>query len=94
MDDVLHYFAGRDGHEEPAKVSIYDVWVHAQRVRLEVTDRGEAAGITRFSVVAFAVDVPEADRENNRYGVSVGNPDATVDGALSMVHWNIFEQER
>lgn len=93
MDDVLNYFAGRQGYEEPALVTTYDVWVRGQRVRLEVTDRGAAGGSTRYSATAFSVDVPESERDVNRRGLSVGNPDSTVVGALEMVHWNVFEQE-
>jgi hypothetical protein len=93
MDDVLSYFAGRKGYEEPTKVTIYDVWVHGQQVRLEVMDRGEAEGRSRFSVTAFSVDVAEAEREVNSHGLSVGNPESTVQDALSMVHWNVFEQQ-
>lgn len=49
-------------------------------------DRGEAEGSIRFSVTAFSVDVPEAERVMNSRGLSVGNPESTVHDALSMVH--------
>lgn len=91
MEEFLNYFAGREGYEEPAQITIYDVWIKGQEVRLELTDRGAAAGRQRYSVTAYSVEVPEMDRVVNSHGLSIGNPDETIEGALSMVHWNVFE---
>lgn len=91
MEDILNYFAGRAGYEEPAQITIYDVWIKGQQVRLELTDRGEVEGPLRYSVTAYSVDVPASERVVNTHGLSVGNPDRSIDGALSMVHWNVFE---
>jgi hypothetical protein len=50
-----------------------------QEVKIEVQDMGPDAGETRYSVVASLVDKPEK--------FTSGNPAASVDVALAMVHW-------
>jgi hypothetical protein len=91
MEEMLNYFAGREGYDEPAQVTIYVVWIKSQEVRLELADRGAAQGVQRYAVTAYSVDIPEADRMINSYGLSIGNPDETIEGALSNVHWNVFQ---
>lgn len=91
MEDILNYFAGREGYDEPAQITIYDVWIKSQQVRLELTDRGATQGAQRYAVTAYSVDVPATDRVINSHGLSIGNPDETIEGALSNVHWNVFE---
>jgi uncharacterized membrane-anchored protein len=91
MEEILNYFAGREGYVEPAQVTIYDVWIKGQQVRLELVDRGDAEAGQRYAVTAYSVDVPVADRVVNSHGLSIGNPDETIKGALFNVHWNVFE---
>jgi hypothetical protein len=91
MDEVFDFFNGRDKFSEPAAVSYYDVERDGWAIRVEVADRGAAATSNRFSVTAFAPDIPEEDRIVNQYAYTVANPDATITDALFNAHWNVFE---
>lgn len=81
----------RHNFDDAARVETYELYINGRRVRVEVIDRGDAAGNTRYSVTAFMPDIPEVDRKNNSYALTVGNPEATILDALFVAHWNVFE---
>lgn len=91
MDEVLSFFDNQSGMSEGSKISHYEVVIGNHAVRVEIFDRGEGSGSSRFSVIAYTPDVPEAEREVNSVGYAVGNPDPTLQGALHEVHWNVFK---
>lgn len=54
----------------------------AHCIRMDLTDRGEDVGANRYSVMAYAPEIPEESRVVNSYGFTAGNPDDTIRGAL------------
>ena len=94
MNEILSFLNSRSNFDDAGQVETFELYIEGRRVRVEVLDRGDAAGSVRYSVTAFMPDVPEADREVNSYALTVGNPEATVRDALLVAHWNVFESSK
>lgn len=92
MDEILDYLDRR--FEEPAEVRTYDVYIADRPVRVEVKDHGASTGALRYSVYAYSPDIDADKRVMNSHGESLGNPDDNVQGALSNVHWVVFENRK
>jgi hypothetical protein len=91
MDEIRDFLSSLDAASEASRVHLYEVWIDSNLVRVDLKDRGpEASGPTRYSAQAYSVDMPETERVVNSKGLSLGNPDGTVIGALDNIHWWIF----
>jgi hypothetical protein len=82
-EDVLKRLQQASGCFELAHVTTYkgyrsDGTGQTSRVTIEVHDHGTAAGDLRYLVVAT----------DERGRVAAGNPDASLDLAIGMVHWD------
>lgn len=91
MQEILDYLNGIDGGFEASEVRTFDLYIANFPVRVEVHDHGAGSHNLRYSVHAYSPDIPEADRQPNTHGESVGNPDADLTMALMNVHWNVFQ---
>jgi hypothetical protein len=89
MDEVITYL-NRHG-TETSQIRLFEVWISDSAVRVELHDRGQEADAHRYHAEAFSPDIPEAKRVTNSYGYSIGGDDATVQGALVNVHWDVFK---
>jgi hypothetical protein len=90
--EMLAEVARKSGAEEARAVHVFDVvrprsaGMSPRTLRVEVHDAGPDAGALRFSIVTF--DAPDVDSSPS-YRVS--NPEATLDLALSVVHWREYD---
>jgi hypothetical protein len=91
--DVIEYLNGKTGASEAAEIRTYSVWIDNAEVRVEVMDHGPLAGSQRYAALAYSPDIPESQRQMNTRGLSLGNPDSDLKGALGEVHWNVFRQD-
>ncbi|GAA1942401.1 hypothetical protein [Agromyces allii] len=90
-EEVIAYFIARQAAVDPCAVSRYSVYLNNLKVQVTIHDYGESAGATRFMAEARYVEQPdEREIEMNTWGLSLGNADSTVRGALDNVHWNVF----
>jgi hypothetical protein len=90
---VMDFLNRKNGFEEAAVVTTYQVYAFSRPVTVEIFDHGEGAGNLRFAVAAYWSGIP-AKQRNTASGVyTLGNPEATLDMALHGPHWSIFRAE-
>ncbi|MDQ0612780.1 hypothetical protein QF046_000421 [Microbacterium sp. W4I4] len=94
MDPAIEYLRSRRGFTDAASMTTYRVYIHNREVEVAIRDYGDDVTRGRFSAEARLVDVPDGrELVMNTFGLSLGNPDDSVEAALDNVHWNVFEFE-
>jgi hypothetical protein len=91
MDEIIEYLNEWAGGVDASELRTFDLHIANFPVRVEVHDRGETGGSTRYSARAFSPDIPVADRVLDSRGEAVGNPEDSIPGALSNVRWSVFQ---
>lgn len=83
-DQIIDLITSASRASELAKITVYRGFLNNDEVEITVSDRGEAAGAQRWDASAriLGEQTPE-----ELLRVQQGNPDATLRGALSNVHW-------
>jgi hypothetical protein len=92
MDEALNFLQSDDRFESPSQiVGTYSIYIGGLEVRVEVHDFGTADTETRYMDETYAPDVPRDKRVNNSHGAALGNPQRSIEDALSEVHWAVYK---